>query len=107
MAVYEQLPGRLDLALRGGDRLSTEIDFNPISLSGYTMVATLSSVAAGQTVTSITTTLNDAAAGKVTISLTNEQTAALARGTYRWDLTGTDSGGTRRSYLTGFVEVVG
>jgi len=105
MSSYDQLPGQLNLSVRGGDRLSAEIDFNPISLTGSTMAATISSLVGGNTLASMTTTLTDAAAGKVNVSLTGTQTVDLPRGTYRWDLTATDAASVRRSYLTGFVEV--
>ena len=106
MANYEQLPGELNLAFRRGDEVSTEIDFSPISLTGFTMTSTLVSLVSGGTVSSITTTMVDAAAGRLNIGLTDEQTAALPVGTYRWDLTAND-GTARRSYLTGVVEVSG
>jgi hypothetical protein len=106
MANYEQLPGELNLAFRRGDEVSTEIDFSPISLTAYTMTASLVSLVSGGTVSSITTTMVDAAAGRLNIGLTDEQTAALPIGTYRWDLTASD-GTARRSYLTGLVEVSG
>lgn len=106
MANYEQLPGELNLAFRRGDEVSTEIDFSPISLTAYTMTASLVSLVSGGTVSSITTTMVDAAAGRLNIGLTDEQTAALPVGTYRWHLTAND-GTARRSYLTGVVEVSG
>ena len=106
MATYEQLPGELNLSFRRSDQVSTEIDFNPISLTGYTMTSTLVSLVSGATVASITTTMVDAAAGRLNIGLTDEQTAALAVGTYRWVLTAND-GVARRTYLTGIVEVSG
>lgn len=105
-ANYEQLPGELNLSFRRADEVSTEIDFNPISLTGYTMAATLVSLVGGGTVASITTTTVDAAAGRLNIGLTDEQTAALPVGTYRWNLTA-DDGQARRTYLTGMVEVSG
>ena len=105
MASYEQLPGQLNLSLRGGDRLSTEIDFSPISLTGFTMSATITSLVGGQSVGTFATTLTDAAAGKINIALTGTQTGDLPHGTYRWDLTGVDAAAVRRSYLTGFLEV--
>lgn len=105
MASYDQLPGQLNLSIRGGDRLSAEIDFNPISLTGYTMAATVSSLVGGGTIASMTTSFVDASAGKVNVSLTGVQTSGLPKGTYRLDLTATDSGSVRRSYLTGFIEV--
>lgn len=106
MANYEQLPGELNLSFRRGDQVSTEIDFTPISLTAYTMTASLVSLVSGGTVASITTTMVDAAAGRMNIGLTDEQTSVLALGTYRWNLTA-DDGMARRSYLTGVVEVSG
>ncbi|NBU34571.1 hypothetical protein EB118_18295 [bacterium] len=106
MPSYDQVPGKLNLSFRAGDYVSTEIDFNPISLTGSTMSATISSLVGGGSVAAITTTLTNAAAGKVNISLTALQTLSLPRGTYRWDLTGLQAGNARQSYLTGFVEVI-
>ena len=106
MADFEQLPGTLNLAFRRGDNVSTEIDFSPISLTGYTMAATLVSLVSGGTVAGITTTMVDAAAGRLNIGLTDEVTSSLALGTYRWVLTA-DDGSARRTYLDGVVEVSG
>lgn len=103
MATFEQLPGDLGLRFRRGDEVSTEVDFSPISLTAYTMSSTLVTLSGG-TVAAITTTMVDAAAGRVNIGLTDEQTAALPIGTYRWEMTAND-GMARRTYLTGFVEV--
>lgn len=104
MATYEQNPGTLGLAFRRGDTVSTEIDFSPISLDGYTMTATVSSLVSGATVVAMTTEVTNAADGKVNVSMTDEQTASLPVGTYQWEMTG-DAAGTRRTYLTGYVEV--
>lgn len=104
MPTYEQLPGSLGLTFRKGDYVSTEIDFNPISLSGLTMSAVVTSLVSGAPVATVTTTIIDAAAGRLNVSLAGSQTSAMATGTYRWMLTGTD-GTSQRSYLTGFVEV--
>lgn len=106
MATYEQLPGELNLSFRRADEVSTEIDFSPISLTGFTVTSMIVSLVSGATVASIATTLIDAAAGRVNIELTDEQTAALPLGTYRWNLTA-DDGLAKRTYLTGIVEVSG
>lgn len=103
---FEQLPGALGLKFRRGDSLSTEIDFNPISLSGMGVTATLVSVTSGATVTAATVTPIDLAAGRINVGLTRVQTAALVQGTYRWTLAAGD-GTAHRTYLGGFVEVVG
>jgi len=34
MPTYDALPGRLNLAFRGGDEVSTQIDFDNLSLVG-------------------------------------------------------------------------
>lgn len=103
---FEQLPGALGLKFRRGDSVSTEIDFNPISLVGLGVTATLVSVTSGATVTSAAVTMVDAAAGRVNVGLTKTQTAALPAGTYRWTLIAGD-GTAQRTYLAGFVEAVG
>lgn len=105
MPSYDQRPGSLGLVFRCGDSLSTEIDFSPVSLSGAAVTATLTSVVSGQTVSTAVVQVIDAAAGIVNVSMTKEQTAALAAGTYRWTLeAGNES--SRRTYLAGFVEAV-
>jgi hypothetical protein len=104
MASYDQLPGTLNLSFRRGDDLSVGVDFNPVSLTGYTMTSTIRSVVTGESVASFTTTLTDAAAGKVNIALSDTQTLSLAPATYRWVMEGTQ-GGLTRTYLNGYVEV--
>lgn len=83
--------------------MSTLIDFDPISLSGYTVASQIVSLVTGQTIRPITTTVSDASAGKVNVSLTSQQTAELPPGSYGWELTWTD--GARRTALSGVCEV--
>jgi hypothetical protein len=104
MATYEQLPGRLGLAFRKGDSVSTEIDFSPTSFVGQTVSATIYSVVSGNVVQAMTSTLVNAAEGRVNVSLSRSQSAGLASGTYSWDLVATD-GTAARTYITGLVEV--
>lgn len=104
MATYEQLPGTLGLTFRAGDLVSTEIDFSPLALTGYTMSAALSSLVSGEEVVEVTTVVTNASLGQVNVSLTDEQTAQLEPGTYTWELVG-ETAGARRTLLTGFVEV--
>lgn len=105
MPSYEQLPGRLNLAFRAGDDFATLIDFDPITMTGYTVTAAVYSYVSGATVADFTTTLSNAAAGRVNIALTDTQTAAIPAGTYAWRLQWTDAGGAQRTALTGFAEV--
>jgi hypothetical protein len=103
MAVYSQAPGQMSLQFRAGDSLSTLIDFDPISLSGYTVSSQIVSLVTGQPVKTITTTVVDAAAGKVNVSLTSLETAQLPPGSYGWELKWTD--GSKRTALSGVCEV--
>lgn len=105
MPSYEQLPGRLNLAFRAGDDFATLIDFDPITMTGYTVMASVYSYVSGATVADFATTLSNAAAGQVNIALTDTQTAAIPAGTYAWRLQWTDAGGGQRTALMGFAEV--
>lgn len=96
----------MSLALKRANDFATEIDFDGVALSGYTVTATVTSLVTGSSVASFATTVTDAAAGKVSIGLTDTQTAALAAGTYGWQLDWTAPGGVQRTALAGTVEVV-
>lgn len=100
------LPGAMSLALKKSNDFATEIDFDGVALDGYTVTATVTSLVTGSTVTSFSTTVTDASAGKVNVALTDTQTAALAAGTYGWQLDWTAPGGVQRTALAGTVEVV-
>lgn len=102
-ATYEQLPGRMNLAFSQGDDFSSLIDFS-ISLESHTVSAGITSLVTGLTVLSFTTTFVSRGNGQVNISLTDTQTASLARGTYGWNLKWT-AGDVTRTALTGMVEV--
>ena len=104
MASYDQTPGSLNLAFNRGDDLSVLIDFNPITMTGYTVTAGITSLVTGQEVQPLAVSFASATAGQVNVSLTDTQTAALPRGTYGWSLKWTEGQATRTA-LTGFVEV--
>jgi hypothetical protein len=104
MPTFDQLPGTLNVSFRKGDTLSVEVDFTPTSFSGSTVSASLISTITGGVVRQMATTLVNASQGIVNVSLTQQQSAALDAGTYKWELTATD-GTAKRSYMTGFVEV--
>jgi len=105
MAVFEQLPGYLALSFRQGDDFTTNVafDFNALN---YSWQADVRSTITGESVQQITVTVTDAASGEMTLSLTDEQTADLPAGTWGWTLVGS-AGGVKRTYLSGFVEVIG
>lgn len=103
MPAYDQTPGTLNLAFVRGDDFSTLVDFS-ITMTGYTVTASMYSLVTGAEVVPFTVSVVSAANGQVNISLTDTQTAALARGTYGWSMKWTENAATRTA-LTGFVEV--
>jgi hypothetical protein len=102
---YEQLPGRMNIALRRGDQFSALVDFDPTNLTGYTVASHIYSLASHATVSTITTTLASATAGQVTISLTEAQTENLPAGTLGWRMYWDAPGDVRRTVLQGIVEM--
>jgi hypothetical protein len=103
MASYDQTPGSLNLAFNRGDDFSALVDFS-IGMTGYTVTAAITSLVTGNEVQPLTVSFASATAGQVNVSLTDTQTAALARGTYGWTMRWTEGAATRTA-LTGFVEV--
>lgn len=106
MNTYTQLPGVMSFAFKRGDDFATSIDFDGISLAGYTVTSTLTSLITGSTVSAITASVTNTATGIVAVSLTDTQTASLAAGTYGWRLDWVAPGGVQRTALQGVVEVV-
>lgn len=104
MPSYDQTPGTLNLSLNRADDFSALVDFS-ISLASYTVTAGITSLVTGGEVQPLTVQIVSATAGQVNVSLTDTQTAALARGTYGWNLRWTEGQATRTA-LTGFVEVI-
>ena len=105
MSTFTQLPATLNLTAVKGDTVSVSMDFEQ-DLTGYAVTSAIVSVPAGATVQAMTTTVTSAAEGRVTVSLTGTQTAAIAAGTYRWEMLWTSPGGSRRMPLSGFFEFV-
>ncbi len=103
-STFSLLPGTMNLAFKKSGDFATLIDFN-VSLSSYSVSATVTSLVTGATVIPFTTTLADAAAGQVSVSLTDAQTASLAAGTYGWQLDWTAPGSIPRTALSGTLEV--
>jgi hypothetical protein len=105
MATYTQLPGTMNIALKRADSFSTVVDFDGLSLVGYTATATVTSLITGTAVATMVTSIVDAAAAQVSVGLTSSQTAGLAAGTYGWRLNWVAPGGVSRAALQGTVEV--
>jgi hypothetical protein len=104
MPSYDQTPGTLNLSFKRGDDVSAMVDFS-ISLASYTVTAGITSLVSGAEVQPLTVSFVSATAGQVNVSLTDTQTAALARGTYGWQMKWVENNATRTA-LTGFVEVL-
>lgn len=104
MPSYDQTPGTLNLSFARGDDFSALVDFS-IAMTGYTVTAGMTSLVSGSDVQSLTVSFVSATAGQVNVSLTDAQTAALARGTYGWNMKWTEGNATRTA-LTGMVEVL-
>lgn len=104
MSAYDQTPGSLPISFVRGDSLSALVDFS-IDLTGYTFVGSLISVVTGAEVIPLTVSVVSAANGQVNVSLTTQQTASLARGTYQWKFVWTQ-GQAVRTALVGFVEAL-
>ena len=105
MSTYSVLPGTMNHAFKRAGDFSALIDFD-VSLVGYTATASLISLVSGSVVQAFTTTITDASAGQITVSLSDTQTAALAAGTYGWQLDWVAPGSVQRTALSGTVEVV-
>jgi len=107
MALVTQLPGSMSLAFRKGDDFSTLVDFDGVTLVGYTASAGIYSTVTGSLVQAFTATITDATAGLVSVSLTDTQTAAMVAGTYNWRLDWVAPGAIQRNALAGTCEVYG
>lgn len=103
MPSYDQTPGSLSLSFARGDDVSVMVDVS-ISLTGYTVSSSMTSLVTGDDVVPFTVSFVSASAGQVNISLTDAQTLALANGTYGWNMKWTEGNATRTA-LKGFVEV--
>jgi len=104
-STYSLLPGTMNLAFKKAGDFSTLIDFDGTTLVGYSVTASMTSLVTGSTVVPFTTTITDASAGQVQIALSDTQTAALAAGTYGWQLDWVAPGSVQRTALSGTVEV--
>jgi len=105
MSTYSVLPGTMNLAFKRSGDFSALISFD-FALTSYTVTASLTSLVSNTVVQAFTASVADAAAGQVSVSLTDTQTAALAAGTYGWQLDWVAPGSIQRTALTGTVEVV-
>ena len=104
-SVYTQVPGTLNLVLRKSDSVSTLIDFDGITLSGYTARSEITSLVTGSTVAGFSTTIVNHTAGQVNVSMTGVQTQAIPSGSYGWRLILDAPGDAQRTALSGIIEV--
>ena len=106
MSTYEVLPGSMSLVFRRGDRFSTLIDFDGVSLVDCVVSASIVSLVTGELVKHFMVDVIDASASKVNISLESGETAVVPVGTYSWRLGWVAPGDAARTALAGTVEVV-
>jgi hypothetical protein len=104
-AVYTQVPGNLSLVVRKSDAVSALIDFDGITLSGYTARSEMTSLVTGRTVAPLVTTIVNATAGQVNVSMTGTSSATIAAGSYGWRLILDAPGSVQRTALSGTIEV--
>lgn len=104
MANFDILPGTLNVRVARGDTFSCGVDFSQV-LTGYTVSGELKTLTDGRTALPLTVAVSDAAAGEVQMSLTAEQTADLARGTYSYELQW-QNGAEIRTALKGIFEIL-
>lgn len=102
---FSVLPGTMNLTFKRSGDFAALVDFD-LNLTGYTVSASLVSLVSSAVVQAFTASIPDAAAGQVSVSLTDTQTAALAAGTYGWQLDWVAPGSVQRTALSGTVEVV-
>lgn len=101
MSSFTQLPARMNVEIRAGDKASTSVDFD-VSLAPYTVSSQIMSLVTGQIVSPITTTVTNAANGQVSLSFPT----SLPAGSYGWQMIWTSSDGGRRTALSGVAEYV-
>lgn len=106
MATYTQLPGTMHLSFKRAKDFSAVVDFDGMTLTGYTVSAVMVSLVTGSTVQAMTASVTNAALGQCSVSLTDTQTASLAAGTYGWQLDWVAPGSVQAAALGGIVEVV-
>ncbi len=109
MAEYSLTPGQLNLKTRQGDEFSATVTLtegaSPFGLTGYTVTASITSLVDGAAVDEFTVSVVSATAGEVSISLQENETTALAAGSYAWSLRWIAPGAVTRTALAGVLEV--
>lgn len=99
MSSFSQLPARMNVEIRAGDKASTSVDFD-VSLSPYTVTSQITSLVTGGPVAPIATTVTNAANGQVSIAFP----PSLPPGSYGWEMVWVEAGGGRRTVLAGIAE---
>jgi len=105
MATYDQRAGKMHLSFNRANDFSSVVDFDGMTLTGYTVSAMVVSLVSGSTVQAMSASVTDAALGKCNVSLTDTQTGSLAAGTYGWQLDWVAPGSVQRTALKGTMEV--
>lgn len=111
---------RVDLEVRAGDTFGpftailTNTDGSAVNIVGYTFEGAVSKLNTADTPVAMTCTITDAPNGKVQFKIPFASTGAFAdattnfftpSATYSYYLKGTDTAGTKQTYLFGYVKV--
>lgn len=116
MAVFEQLPAVLDLAVVAGDEFTFTAGFN-VDLTGYTVTGSVFNPATGSSVATPTLTVTPGTTSTVTLTLTETQTQAVYAASsptngsptvrMRWFLRWVTPAGYTRTVLSGLARIGG
>lgn len=104
MASYSQLPGSLNMYVKGGDHFATVIDFDA-DLNGTFAYASVHSLVNNEQITELTVSYLDPTLGKIGLSLSGTQTGLIPAGSYAWSMHLIPESGQKRSPLAGVFEV--
>lgn len=98
MAIYNQLPGHLDIKVYKGDDLDFTMNFG-IDISSYTLASTINS----STENAFAITVTDSTAGEIQLSLNDTQTTLLGTGTHKYEIDWTIGAYTRTIVNGGLI----
>jgi hypothetical protein len=102
---FKQVPAVMNLLIKSGDEVSTDIDFGT-NLSGYTASSQLYSLVDRRKVYDIPTSVTNATAGSVRLSFLEGHTSGVPAGTYGWSHKWVQPGGITKTVLSGIAEIL-
>ena len=107
MKKLEQNPGTLNLKANKGDDFIFSLNFQNLSLTGYTLKAFVELYRTSTKVIDLTVIPVDLANGKIDIKLPKDKSSTLeVNKSYEWNLTWVTPEGDSRTVLTGRLVIV-